>query len=99
MAKKTFTTVETATELAAEINKMQFHTNLSKETLHERVYNWYCHSDVTDIVILASCAMCCDYFNGATYDDMLMFTDIGFPSEPETSIWEIEAAEKDTKWH
>lgn len=102
MAPKTFKTVEAATELAYEIEKnYKLISKLSKSELHDRVYNWYCHSDVTDITILASSAVCCDYFNGATYNDMLKFTELWFPEDPteETPIWEIEAAMADTRWH
>ena len=101
MSKRVFQTVEAATELAIEINKMQPSSNLTNEMLHDRVYNWYCHSDVTDIVVLASCAMCCDYFSGATYDEMLLFTNIWFPEDPEEEapIWRIENSLKDTYWH
>ena len=102
MAPTTFKTVEAAAELAYEIEKSyKLLAPISKKELHDRVYNWYCHSDVTDITILASSAVCSDYFSGATYNDMLKFTELWFPEDPtaETPIWEIEAAERDTLWH
>lgn len=102
MNKRTFKTVELATELAMEVVRMQ-NLNKTREMIHERVFNWYVNSDVTDICILAGDALCCDYFKNATYNDMIVLAEKFFPvedpTEDETPIWEIEAAMADTRWY
>ena len=102
MNKRIFKTVETATELAMEVVREE-KLNKTREVIHDRVYNWYVNSDVTDIFILAWDALCCDYFKNATYHDMVMLADKWFPAQCDevdtTPIWEIEAATADTRWH
>ena len=101
MNKRVFKTVEIATELAMEVVKTE-KLNKTYDMIHERVYNWYVNSDVTDVFILAGDALCCDYFKEATYNDMILLADKWFPAqcdEDETPIWEIEAATADTRWY
>lgn len=102
MNKRVFKTVEAATELAMEVVREE-KLNKTREMIHERVYNWYVNSDVTNIFILAGDALCCDYFKNATYHDMVILADKWFPAQCDeidiTPIWEIEAATADTRWH
>ena len=78
MTTKTFKTVEAATELAFQ-TAQEMGLSYSKDSLKLRIYNWYDNSDVTDIYILAGCALCGSYFQNATYDDMLTLADRWFP--------------------
>jgi len=96
----TYKAVEMATELAATTARMN-NLPVDEETLHTRAYNWYCNSDVVDPEILAGCALSADYKLGYTYDDMLGFAEVWFPTDPEENapIWEIEQSFRDTFWH
>lgn len=95
-----YSTVDMAATMVFE-NFEANHITYDEKSVVNRVYNWYSHSDVTDPEMLAACAlMGKDWFPGATYQDMLDAKEWWFPKNPynEISIWEIEAAQRDTIW-
>lgn len=97
---KRYEAVEAAVALVIE-NLEANHITCNTESIRNRVYNWYSHSDVTDPEMLAACAlMGKDWYPGATYQYMLDAKEWWFPQNPydEISIWEIEAAQYDAMW-
>lgn len=97
---KRYTTVEAAVQLVIE-NLEANHIISNTESIRNRVYSWYTHSDVTDPEVLAACALeGKDWYPGARYEDMLAAKDLWFPVDygMEISIWEIEAAQRDIMW-
>ena len=95
-----YSTVEKAVQLVID-NLEANHMVSDSNSIRQRVYSWYNHSDVTDPQILAACALeGKDWFPGATYKDMLIAKEMWFPQDTynNISIWEIEAAQYDMFW-
>ena len=98
---KTFTTVENSVHLAVGV-LVEKRIPFSVKRIRDCVYSWYSHTDVTDIEVLAACALeGKDWSPSATYDNMLAARDKWFPLVSDANlipIWEIEAAQHDAMW-
>ena len=97
---KKYTTVEAAVNLVIQ-NLEANHIASDSESIRNRVYSWYSHSDVTDPEMLAACALeGKNWFPGATYQYMVEAKQQWFPENlyDNFSIWEIEASQHDREW-
>ena len=97
---KRYATVEAAVVLVVE-NLEANHITCDTESIRNRIYSWYSHSDVTDPEMLAACALQWgDWVSGISYDFMLATKEYWFPHniEDNFSIGEIEDAQRDERW-
>lgn len=92
--------VREACDLVSKFYEMN-HMVCDTKSIYDKVYDWYCHSDVTDPEVLAACALEGEKWTpAASYQDMLEMRDYWFPKNPydEIAIWEIEQARLDLEW-
>lgn len=96
-----YSTVEMAVKLVVDNFEMN-HMTCDTQSILASVHSWYDNSDVADPEILAACVlMGRDWFPEATYQYMLYAKDQWFPQDSYagTSIWDIEAAQRDMIWY
>ena len=93
-------TIELAVSLASDIAEAN-QIAMNNSSIRARVTDWYNHTDVTDIEMLAALSLESCYNSMFTFSDMQDVKNYWFPYEEyygETSIWDIEAAMADMKY-
>ena len=72
------------------------------ETIKARAINWYNHTEIIEVEMLAAATISGEYQIGMTWDDVLKIKEFYFPSIPieleNYHIGEIEAAQHDCLW-
>lgn len=96
---KRYTTVENAVTLAIKTFEAN-HIVSDTESIRNRIYSWYSHSDVTDPEVLAACGMEGWWYPAVTYDDMLRMKENWFPENPyeEVYSWGFKTVPHDMIW-
>ena len=65
-----YSTVDRATLEYIGWQEMEYHTSDYREVAYDRVYDWYSHTDITDPLILAACALEHGHYCYLSYNEM-----------------------------
>lgn len=76
---KTPTIVKCALSIARDYYKNNYNVNINDKSFEQKLYNWYCNTDIADATVLAAMAIHGDYHCGYTHDLILQITEDIFP--------------------
>lgn len=73
------TIVKCALSIAKDYYKNNYNVNINDKYFEQKLYNWYCNTDIADATVLAAMAIHGDYHCGYTHDLILQITEDTFP--------------------